>query len=275
MNWLRLCVIALAGAALACGKSDRPRSRPGKPDASARGTGTELPAKEEKPKLDPFWEDPSYVPIGDQAPCPEDFWALFGGDPPGETKEEKKANLARKPELKKALEGKTFLVHLTGVDEVTQGDYSNAKGELSIGVKATVLCKSPSLGNVTIAFGPVKPQLPPGKDFGQYYWLGAPVPRGVKMGFGQVAEFRAKHRFDLDARVVFTAGKVEQHRKLVRSIETAEEAAERKKFDIPGRAGGMDDWGAGWVMHAEVKGVRVASDRGHTELSAVRGEVAR
>jgi hypothetical protein len=27
----------------------------------------------------------------------------------------------------------------------------------------------------------------------------------------------------------------------------------------------MEDWGAGWVLHAEVKAVRVATERGRTE----------
>jgi hypothetical protein len=267
VHLLRLCVLGLFAAALACGGGSSSKSKPkgGKPDAS-----TAPPPKEEAVKLDTFWDDPSYTVIGDQAPCPEGFWALFGGDPPGATKEEQKANLAKKPELKKALEAKTFLVHMQSGDEVSLGDYSNAKGELDINVKATVLCKSPSLENVTIAFGPVKPQLPPGRDFGQYFWLGDPVKFPVKVPFSQVPEFRNKHRLDLDARIVFTAGKVEQHKKLIKSTETAEEKAERKKFDIPGRAGGMDDWGAGWVMHAEVKGVRVAADRGKTELATVK-----
>ncbi|HEY8207398.1 MAG TPA: hypothetical protein VIG99_07955 [Myxococcaceae bacterium] len=277
VHLLRISVMALLGAALACGKSDRPRAgaKPGngaQAPASTAGpaAGKVEPPKDEAPKLEPFWDDPAYVVIRDQAPCPEGFWALFGGDPPGDTPEEKKANLARKAALKKDLEGKTFAVHMQGGDEVTQGEYSNGKGELPIGVKPTVLCKSPSLGNVTVAFGPVKAQFPPGRDSGQYYWLGDPVPYGVKMPFGQVPEFKSKHKLDLDARIVFGAGKAEQHRKLVRSTETAEEAAERKKFDIPGRAGGTEDWGAGWVMHAGVKGVRVASDRGRTELASVR-----
>lgn len=265
VHLLRLCVFGLAAAALACGKSDSSKSKPkGKPDAST------APPKEEAVKLELFWDDPSYTVIGDQAPCPEGFWALFGGNPPGETKEEQKANLAKKADLKKGLEGKTFLVHMQSGDEVSLGDYSNAKGELDVNVKATVLCKSPSLENVTIAFGPVKAQLPPGRDFGQYFWLGDPVKFPVKVAFSQVPEFRNKHRLDLDARIVFTAGKVEQHKKLIKSTETAEEKAERKKFDIPGKAGGMDDWGAGWVMHAEVKGVRVAADRGKTELATVK-----
>ncbi|HYV50239.1 MAG TPA: hypothetical protein VFA20_35535 [Myxococcaceae bacterium] len=267
VHFLRLCVLGLAAAALACGGSGSSKPKKGgggKPDAST------APPKEEAVKLDLYWDDPSYIVLGDQSPCPEGFWALFGGDPPGATKEEQKANLAKKPELKKALEAKTFLVHMQSGDEVSLGDYSNAKGELDINVKATVLCKSPSLENVTIAFGPVKPQLPPGRDFGQYFWLGDPVKFPVKVPFSQVPEFKSKHRLDLDARIVFTMGKPEQHKKLIKSTETAEEKAERKKFDIPGRAGGMDDWGAGWVMHAEVKGVRVAADRGKTELAAIK-----
>lgn len=266
VHFLRLCVVALAGVALACGKSDRSKSKEkGKPDASVAAA-----PKEEAVKLDAFWDDPSYVVIGDQAPCPEGWWALFGGDPPGATKEEQKANLARKDELKKALEAKTFLVHLAGGDEVTLGDYSNAKGELDINVKVSILCKSPSLENVAIAFGPVKAMLPPGRDFGQYFWLGDPVKYPIKLPFGQLAEFKAKHRLDLDARIVFKPGKVEQHKKLIRSTETAEEKAERLKHNIPGRAGGMDDWGAGWVMNADIKGVRLAADRGKTELAAIK-----
>ena len=81
VHLLRLCVFGLAAAALACGgKSDSSKSKSkGKPDASSTA-----PPKEEAVKLDLFWDDPSYVLIGDQAPCPEGFWALFGGDPPGQ-----------------------------------------------------------------------------------------------------------------------------------------------------------------------------------------------
>jgi hypothetical protein len=188
VHFLRLSVVALAGVALACGKSDVSKSKQrSKPDAS-------VAPKEEPLKLEAFWDDPSYTVIGDQAPCPEGWWALFGGDPPGETKEEQKANLAKKPELKKALEAKTFIVHLQSGDEVTLGDYSNARGELDINVKASVLCKSPSLENVAIAFGPVKAMLPPGRDFGQYFWLGDPVKYPIKLPFSQLAEFKNKHR---------------------------------------------------------------------------------
>ena len=131
VHLLRLCVLGLAAAALACGGSGSSKAKKGgKPDAST------APPKEEAVKLDTFWDDPSYTVIGDQAPCPEGWWALFGGDPPGATKEEQKANLARKPELKKALEAKTFLVHMQSGDEVSVGEYSNAKGEQDINVKA-------------------------------------------------------------------------------------------------------------------------------------------
>src|SRR5678816_1275768 len=92
-----LPVGALAFAVLAGGgKTDTSRNKQrSKPDAST-------PAREEAPELDAFWDDPSYTIIGDQAPCPEGFWALFGGDPPGATKGEQKGKLAKKPELEKA-----------------------------------------------------------------------------------------------------------------------------------------------------------------------------
>src|SRR5262245_6825436 len=129
VHLLRLCVVTLAGVALACGKSDGSKGKQrGKPDAPAAAAATAAAPKEEPIKLDAFWDDPSYTVLGDQAPCPEGWWALFGGDPPGATKEEQKANLARKAELKKGLEGRTFLVRLQGGDEVTLGEYSNAKG---------------------------------------------------------------------------------------------------------------------------------------------------
>lgn len=264
-----LSVLALLAG---CGKSDGPSSKkPPLPSEKAKAAAAAAKPVEEPLKLEPFWDDPSYVRITDQGPCPEGLWALFGGDPPGETPEEKKASLAKKPELKKSLEGTTFLVHMQGPSEVNLGEYVNAKGEQGIDVKSTVICKAPVLGTVTVAFSPeVKPQLPEGRDFGQYYWLGPAARFGVPMPFGKANDFRARHKLDLDARLVFRAGKTELHKKLIRSTETAEEAAERKKHNIPKVAGGMDDWGAGWVLRAQLLGVRVASDRGRTELNTIR-----
>jgi hypothetical protein len=269
---LPLAMLAILVLPSGCGKSDKPASGKAPPSSEkARAAAAAIKPAEEPPKLEPFWDDPGYLRIADQGPCPEGIWALLGGDPPGDTPEERKANLATKPELKQSLEAATFLVHLQGPSEVSQGEYANAKGEMGIDVKSTVICKAPVLGTVTIALGPgVKPQLPEGRDFGQYYWLGPPTRYGAPMSFGQANDFRARHKLDLDARVVFRAGKAELHKKLIRSTETAEEAAERKKHNIPRQGGGMEDWGAGWVLHAQVLGIRLASDRGRTELHTVR-----
>jgi hypothetical protein len=264
----RVGAVALVLLALACGKSEKKSPSKGKePTAEAKADKPAEAKAEEAPlKLDAFWESSSYIRITDQKPCPDGFWALFGGEPPGDTKEEKKANLAKKAELKKSFEGKTFYVWFQGPEEISLGEYQNAKGEFPVQVKATVLCKAPMpLNNVAIAIGPVIPRFPEGREDGQYYWLGEPVPFPVKVPFAQTAEFKNKHRFDWDVRVLFTPGKVEQHKKIIKSTETEEEKAERKKHDIPGRAGGMEDWGAGWVLHAEVKAVRVATERGRTE----------
>jgi hypothetical protein len=268
----RLALLALLAMLPACGKSESSKSKSSSSAEKEKGKAEAAAKPAEEPiKLEPFWSDPAYVKITDQGPCPEGLWALLGADPPGETPEEKKASLARKADLKKSLEGTTFLVHMQGPSEVNQGEYANAKGEFGIDVKSTVICKAPVLGTVTIALGPgVSPQLPEGRDFGQYYWLGPPARFGVPMSFGQANDFRAKHKFDLDARLVFKAGKSEHHKKLIRSTETAEEAAERKKHNIPKMSGGMDDWGAGWVMRAQLLGVRVASERGRTELATIR-----
>ena len=52
--------------------------------------------------LDPPYDTASSTLLIADAPCPTDLWALFPGDVPGETPEEKKANQARRPALRRS-----------------------------------------------------------------------------------------------------------------------------------------------------------------------------
>lgn len=257
-RWMSAGALAMALIGLGC-SGDKGRA--------ARAKEAPKPAEqaEEPLRLEPFWEDPGYLRLRDDAECPAGFWALIPGEAPGETKEEKQRNEALRADLVRGLKGATFALHFSGPTHLTLGEYSSATGEFPIEIRNVLRCES-EVGTVTFALGPVEAAPTPGRDEGQYYWQGAPVAFAAKVPFSQSVSFRNDHKLDLDARILFRLGKLERHRKLIRVQETAEERAERKKHDIPAPPSGPEDWGAGWLIRAEVRSVRLAVDQGRTPI---------
>ena len=223
-------------------------------------------AAEEAPvRLDPYWEDSSYIKISDEGPCPEGMWALFPGDPPGQDAAEKKANQARRADLAKKLQDATFIVR---TNDVNAGEYDSRKGEIPLVVLGSVECTD-SIGRISVSFTDATAELPPGRDFGQYYWAAPKQEFARALKLSEASTFKRTYKVGLDARLVFKLGKTQVHKKIEKIEETPEERAERKKFDIPG-GGGIEDWGAGRMVKAELSGVRIAAEKGRTELFVKR-----
>lgn len=219
-------------------------------------------------KLDKPWEDSAYVQLRSDGACPENFWALFGGDVPGATKEEKKANTAKRPELAKALREQTYLVKLRGPDEVKLFPFDATKNEFPVELMGTIDCTD-SIGRVAIAWSAVKAADPgasaakEGAEVTQNIWMAQPLKFALPMkGMADAKEFEQKNKFGLSARLVFKLGKVEIDKKVKKMAKVMEKAA----GETISMGGGVEDWGAGRMVRADGLGVRIASDKEKTTL---------
>jgi hypothetical protein len=274
-------VLVLVALSVGCGNKKSNKSRTEqqldelqkKKDADAQKK-----EKDEKAKLAPAaaevvnlsspYTDASSTLINPDGPCPEGMWALFPGDPPGATKEEKKANAAKKKDLADSFKGKQFLIKLRGPGQVTLKPYDAPKGSFPVEVLGTIDCTDPA-GRIAIAWTAAKAGDPgnsavhEGSDITQNIWMAPPLPFELKMTSQQEAkDFFGKNVIGLSARVVFTLGKVEVDKKIKRVKKVTEKAA----GESLGFGGGDEDWGAGRMVHAELVGVRVATDREKKEL---------
>lgn len=215
-------------------------------------------------KLDPPYDDTQATVILPDSPCPEGFWALFAGDAPGGTPEEKKANAARRKELAEAAKAKKYIVKLRG-NQVVLSPYDAPKGQFGIDVNGTIDCTD-AQGRIAIAWTATNAADPGNSaakadaDFAQNVWTAQPVHFDLKItSLTEAKEFNDKNRFGLSARVAFTPGKTEidkKVRKVAKVKEKVAAAGETLSF-----GGGNEDWGAGRMLHAEVLGIRVATDR--------------
>lgn len=244
-----------------------------KKEEQAKQAAAKEKAKLEPPvvesiKLDPPYDDASAVVINPDGPCPENFWALFGGDVPGASPEEKKANAAKKKELADQLRAKKYLVKLRGTPGVTLSPYDAPNGKFTIDVAGSIDCTD-SLGHVTIAWTDAKAGDPgasaakQGAEITQNVWMAPPLPFTLPIkSLVEAKEFNDKNRFGLSARVAFAPGKVDLDKKLKKIGKVTEKAA-GETLTI---GGGVEDWGAGRLLRAELLGVRVATDREKKQL---------
>lgn len=222
-------------------------------------------------KLDPPYDDTQAAVILPDGPCPEGFWAMFPGDAPGATPEEKKANAAKRKEVAEAARAKKYIVKLRAPAQVVLSPYDAPGGKFSIDVNGTSDCTDP-LGRIALAWTEAKAGDPGNSaakadaDFSQNVWLAGPAHFELFIkSMTEAKEFSDKNRFGLSARVGFTLGKVQVDRKIkkvAKVSEKVEAAGETLSF-----GGGNEDWGAGRLIHAEVLGIRVATDREKKQLA--------
>jgi hypothetical protein len=221
------------------------------------------PLPTEVVKLDPPYDDTQATVIVPDGPCPEGFWALFGGDAPGATPDEKKANAARRKELAEAARSKKYIIKLRAPAQVVLSPYDAPNGKFLIDVHGTVDCTD-ELGRIALAWTPAKAGDPGNSaakaeaEFSQNVWMAEPVKFELPMKqLTEAKEFNDKNKFGLSARVALSLGKVEIDKKLKKVAKVTEKAAgETLSF-----GGGAEDWGAGRLIKGELIGVRVATDR--------------
>ncbi len=267
---MRALLVALSVVLLfGCGDSkkrmeERQKALAAAREAEAKRQDEGAPAKAPEVRLEPFWDDPSYVRITPDGPCPDGFWALFPGGAPGDTAEEKKQNAAKRGELAAKLRAATYVVRLRPPEGVKMLDFDAPKGEIPIQVAGTVDCKD-SFGNVAIAWNDAK-AITPGNsaakqdaEVAQNIWQATPTRLAIPMKTASdAADYLAKNRFGVEARVVFTLGKVDVDRKIFKTTRVT-------SGDIA-LGGGAEDWGAGRLVRVERHGLRVATEQGRTAL---------
>ena len=234
---------------------------------------TLAPLPTETVQLGTPWDDPSNVVIVPDGQCPAGLWALFNTDPPGADADEKKANKEKKPELSRALREQTFIVKLRSPDQVQLKPYDAPKGEFPLEVLGGIECTD-SAGHIAIAWTAAKAGDPGNSaakedaEITQSMWLAPKIAFTVPVHtLAEAKAFDNKNRLGLSARVVFKLGKTEVDKKLKKIAKVVEKAyGETLKI-----GGGVEDWGAGRLVRAELIGLRVASDKEKTQLFEKRG----
>jgi hypothetical protein len=207
-------------------------------------------------KLDAPWDGPDYVSIATGKKCPEGLWAIFPSTP-GEDSE-KAANEKKKPELAEKLKQATFVAVVHHGTGIAFRKYDKKKKVLPVEVDGVLECFD-GLGLLTVAFGegakPLRPKKPRPDDdeqaSPQAVWRAKPLVFPLPFDDATEAKvFAQGEGLGTDARIVFTLGKTEVDEKLEK-VPPNEEA---------GTKGGTVDWGAGRLVHAQVKAVRLATD---------------
>lgn len=225
-----------------------------------------LQPKVDRAKLDPFWDDPSFLKVSLGRPCPEGLWSIFPGTP-GEDAEQAR-NESKRAELLEKMKGSTFVVLLSHGNGVTMRKYNKKKKTLTVEVDGLVECYD-GLGLLSVAWGePAKPFRPPPPDADeeeltpQAVWRAQPLL--FPLPFATAAEanaFRDKAGLGLETRLVFKLGKVDIDKKVLKTAKPLPDAGEVKE---------ELDWGAGRLVHVEVLGVRVGTDFEKTLLAEKR-----
>jgi hypothetical protein len=274
-------VVLLVAAFMACDDRSK-RTEKQLADLKAKQDAQKAAAKEDKlaapaelPKLDPPYDDSTSDRLIPDGACPEGLWALFPKDAPGNTPEEKKANAARRAEVAKSLEGKRFMVRLRAPNQVTLKPHDAVQGVLPIEVIGSVDCKD-ALGSVTVAWTDAKAGSPNASaakasaEFVQNFWLAPPVAFTLPIkSMSEAKAFQQNNALGLTARVVFTFGKTEVDSKL-RKVGKVSEKVEAAGETV-GYGGGMEDWGAGRLVRANLVGLRVAVEQEKKQLYELKG----
>lgn len=221
---------------------------------------------------DAFWDDPSYVELRPDGKCPEGMWALFAAPAPGADAAEKKANEAKRSELAAKLKATTFVTRFRAGLGVDVADYDAAKGLYPVAVQATLDC-SDSAGSVTIALADAKATVPPNSaakgdaDFVVRIWMAEPSRFQIPMkSMADAKTWKEKSLLGLEARYVFTLGKTAIDHKMNKVAKHVEKTV---AGDIS-IGGGAEDWGAGRMVRADVKAMRLSTDRGREVITEKR-----
>lgn len=217
----------------------------------------------EPAKLDPFWASPSYLRAFNGRPCPEGLWALFP-ETPGEGPE-KAANESKRAELAQKVREATFVAVIHSGAGVDLRPYNKKKKRLTVEVDGLLECTD-GLGVVSLAWGdpatPFRAPVPGDEDDSlppQSVWRARPLVFQLPFATAALAKkFVDETLVSLDARLIFTLGKVAVDIKKHKSAVAAESA--------------QVDYGAGRLVHVKLLGARLASDHEKNELAVQRTE---
>ncbi len=199
--------------------------------------------------------------------CPTGFWTLFNDKPPGATAEERKQNEALRKERAKALNASTYIVRLRGSPLVSLSTFDAPAGKFVISVAGSVSCRDEK-GLVEIAWNtPKAVSTVPKGEVGINHWEAGLETFDYPMAsLSEAKAFYEQNRINLSARVAFTLGATTIDHKMekVARVDIKPDLSvttERIQY-----GGGIEDWGAGRLVRAQLIGIRVARDAEKTEL---------
>jgi hypothetical protein len=214
----------------------------------------------EPAKLGPPWDDAGYQRVATGKPCPEGLWALFPGTPgegPGKAENEKK-----RPELREKVRQDTYVTNFRLSSGVKVHPYNAKKKYVLVEVDGLVECTD-GLGLLSLAWGePAKPFRPPGGGGDdddeamtpQAVWRARPLFFKLPFATRQEAQaFAEGPGALLEARMVYTLGKPDVDKHVVKTSRVAAEDGSRPGED-------PIDWGAGRLVHVSLVGVRLSTD---------------
>ena len=198
--------------------------------------------------LEPFWDDASKLRVTTGKPCPEGLWALFPKDP--------EAGANRRAELLGQVRAATFVTNLRLSGGVNVLPYNAKKKQLTIEVDGLVECVD-SLGAVSLAWGkPAKVLRPKGEQLEelspQSVWRAKPMLLPLPMSKAEATQFVESKAALLEARMVFTLGKVLMDTHLQKAPGVVAEDGGTKDEEM--------DWGAGRLVNVDLVGVRLSTD---------------
>jgi hypothetical protein len=278
----RICFVALWVSAIACNGRDAGQraldqlaelQKKKAADAAAKKEDKLAPLPPlESLKLEAPYNDDGTRRITPDGPCPDGLWALFAREAPGATPDEKKANEANRKALVEALTRTSFMVKLRVGSGVSLKPYDAAKGASAVEVLGSIDCTD-AQGRIAIAWADAKAETHgEAGELSQYLWSAPPVVFTVPMKSSLEAKaFETENRIALSARVVFTAGKVE----IDKRVKKIEKVTLKGQDETVEYGGGLEDWGAGRLLHAELVGIRVATEREKKQLFDLRGAPAK
>jgi hypothetical protein len=204
--------------------------------------------KIEPAHLEPYWDDAAYLRVTTGKPCPEGLWSLFPKNP--EHGAEKREELVAKMRAAK------FVTNLRLSGGVNVLPYDARKKSLTVEVDGLVECVD-ELGSISLAWGkPARVLRPKGEQMEelspQSVWRAKSVFLALPMSKADATQFIENKSALLEARLVFTLGKVLVDTHLQKAPGVAAEDGTAKDEEM--------DWGAGRLVNVELVGLRLSTD---------------
>lgn len=204
------------------------------------------------------WANPDFVRFTEEGKaCPLEFWAVLNRTP-GKDEFEAKANVAKRAALEKKVKASTYIVVLESF-RFSLSDYDFQKGQFMLEGPSVFSCDIEGVDSTAVALRP--PRAVENREgmkrsddnlIGILEWQAEPLRFPIKMAEGAAQAFRRDNQSGLGSarpfhiEVAFSVIGGDEHKRTVRGPNEGE----------------TQEVGAGLVVKAAIKGVRVSMEGG-------------